>query len=100
MVKLPHTPEQGFGGSRYRQVCAAPVLPFAATMKPLRRAGSAAPDVNESGYKTPRTEYQDQGCNQGRALQLHQIDRRPGRICLLRSAVCLQPVAIAPACPR
>ena len=46
VVKLPHTPEQGFGWSRYRQVCAAPVLPFAATIKPLRRAGSAAPDVS------------------------------------------------------
>jgi hypothetical protein len=78
VVKLPHTPEQGCEGTVYRQVCAAPVLPFAATMKPLRRAGSAAPDASETGVTS---DYLSKQVRQRIARQFDAI-QSPGALTL------------------
>lgn len=47
--KLPHTPSDRLFMVVQGQGCAAPVLPFAGTVKLFRRAGSAALDLAELG---------------------------------------------------
>ncbi|KEA29178.1 hypothetical protein BH79_16580 [Pseudomonas aeruginosa C0324C] len=71
--ELPHTPQRRLFQGRDVQGCAAPVLPFAGTVKLFRRAGSAALDRighGAGGLDQAEQEQRFQGVSEhGSALQ-------------------------------
>lgn len=72
--KLPHTPQRRLFQGGGVQGCAAPVLPFAGTVKLFRRAGSAALDRighGAGGLDQAEQEQRFQGLSEhGSALQM------------------------------